>query len=126
MDTPDTATRIAIVTYADTAKALDPSLPPAASTPFLLSLAELTCCDAISTNLSQGDISVGVRAEIEHLAPSRVGAEISAHASVTARRDRRLTFEVTLFERDLCVATVNHERAIVSYGRLMERLDADA
>ncbi len=116
------ATRSRRVTDADTAATFGPDFPPAASTPFVLGLAEVACHDAVSGSLGEGEITVGTSAQIDHLAPTPVGDELTAHATLERRDGRRLDFQVEVRDAREVVARVRHTRAIVERQRILDRL----
>lgn len=111
------------VTAADTAAALDDSLPPAASTPFVLALAEGACHMALADRIGPDQLSVGARAEIDHLAPSPVGAELLASAELVAEEAPKFVFEVEVLEGERTVARVKHIRAIVPRAAILAQLE---
>lgn len=110
------------VSSVDTASAWGAEFPPAASTPFVLGLAEIACHAAIASSLDAGDITVGTGATVEHLLPSRVGALLKAHAQVVSGEEGRFEFHVDVTDGDRLVATVEHRRATVSASRMLDRL----
>jgi len=110
------------VSRADSAAAWGEEFPPAASTPFVLGLAETACHRAVAGELAPGEITVGTRAVIEHLCPSPVGATLVAEAELTARDGGRLRFAVEVLEGERVVARVEHWRAVVDRSRMLERL----
>lgn len=116
------ATLERVTTDADTAAAWGAEFPPAASTPFILGLAEVACHRAMESELAAGEITVGSRAVIEHLAPSPVGATLAATARLVDRDGRRLSFDVEVHDGDVLVARIEHGRAIVDGARIVERL----
>ena len=77
------------VSAEDTAAALGSGDLPVLGTPRLLAWCEAATCAAIAAQLSPGATSVGTRVELEHLAASPVGQEVTVAAS-TAYADRRL------------------------------------
>jgi fluoroacetyl-CoA thioesterase len=111
-----------VVTLADTAAAWDESLPPAASTPFVLGLAELACHAILAPELTEDELSVGTGATIEHLGASRVGATLVATAQLTARDGHRARFSVEVHDGNRLVGRVDHGRAIVPAQRILEAL----
>jgi len=113
-----------VVTEADTAAALDASLPPAASTPFVLSIAERACHEALAGRLDDDQLSVRSRAEIDHLAPSPVGAELVATGELVAEDGPKFNFEVDVRDGDRTVARVKHTRAIVPQAAILARLES--
>lgn len=114
------------VTEADTAAALDASLPPAASTPFVLAIAEGACHLALAERIGEDELSVGARAEIEHLAPSPVGAELIASAELVSEEAPKFSFEVEVLEGERTVARVKHTRAIVPRAAILAALEPPA
>src|ERR671930_30448 len=88
------STRTAVVTDADTAARFGPSFPQAASTPFVLGLAEVACHDAVRPLLADGRITVGTSAHVEHLAPTPVGDTLTARATLREQVGSRLEFDV--------------------------------
>ena len=111
-----------VVTEHDTAAALDASLPAAASTPFVLALAEGACHGALADRIGEGELSVGARAEIDHLAPSRVGAELLATATLVGENERRFAFDVEVVDEGRVVARVKHTRVVLPEATIMRQL----
>lgn len=111
-----------VVTDADTAAGFGPGLPAAASTPFILGLAEVACHRLLLDALGQGEMTVGTRAVIDHLLPSPAGATLVVTASLERAEGRRRHFRVEVHEGDVMVARVEHERAVVRRDRILERL----
>ena len=118
------ATLTGTVTANDTAAMFGPDFPAAASTPFVLGLAEVACHSAVASRLKAGEITVGMRALIEHLLPSRVGTELSATARLVRRTRNRLYFHIEVSDGAEVVARVKHVRAVVDGARLQARIDA--
>lgn len=112
------------VTEADTASAYGSQFPPAASTPFVLGLAEVACHNAVADGLGDGEVTVGTRAVVDHLAPSPVGVRLVARARLREREGRRLVFDVEVFEGEDVVARVEHVRAVARSAKIEERLAA--
>jgi len=111
------------VTEADTAARFGDVFPPAASTPFVLGLAEVAAHTAVEEALEGGEITVGTSATIAHLAPSPVGTTLTATATVVAQDGRRLEFHIeVLDDRTEVVARIDHARAVVDRQRLLDRL----
>ena len=116
--------RVRTVTAADTAAAWGDAFPPAASTPFVLGLAEVACHELVTGRLAEGEITVGVAAAIEHLAPSAVGARLVASPRVTAEEGRGLEFAVDVHDGETLVARITHRRVRVERARIMARLES--
>ena len=106
----------------DTVGALDPSMPPVASTPYLVTIAEFACAKLVKDQLEPGQITVGTRVVIDHLGASKVGAELLIKAALLNREKNRFRFSVEIEDGPRLVAKVEHERAAVSLEKIMKSL----
>ena len=88
------------VTEADTAAAVGSGEVPVLATPRVLALAERATVAAVAGALEAGATTVGNRVELDHLAPSPVGAEVAVQAVLERVEGRRLVFSVRLLEGD--------------------------
>jgi predicted thioesterase len=111
-----------VVTALDTADQWGEEFPPAASTPFVLGLAEVTCHRVVAASLADNEITVGTGAHIEHYAPSPVGTVLTARAELLKRSGSRLEFAVDVRDADGLVAHIDHSRAIVDRDVILTRL----
>jgi predicted thioesterase len=113
------------VTDADTAQAMGSGDVPVLGTPRVLALAEAATVAATASKLAPGTTTVGGRVELEHTAPSPVGATVTAHATLAKVDGRRLLFEVKLTAGDQAVAEARIERTIVDRQRFVARAFGD-
>lgn len=116
------ATRQLVVSEDDTAEAVGSGDVPVLATPRVLALAEETSIAAITEALPEGQTSLGTYAEVEHDAPSAVGAEIQVKARLVERGDRHLTFDVEVRQDGEVVARVQHRRMLVDRADFLARL----
>jgi predicted thioesterase len=114
------------VTDADTAQAMGSGDVPVLGTPRVLALAEAATVAATAARLPPGWTTVGTRVELEHTAPSPVGATVAASATLAKVDGRRLLFEVVLTASGLTVAEARIERALVDRQRFLSRAFGDA
>jgi len=112
------------VTESDTAAAWGAEFPAAASTPFVLGLAEVACHCAVREDLAENEITVGTGAVIEHLAPTPVGRTLTVHARLVGREGRKLQFVVEVQDGERLAARVEHTRAVVDRQAIMSRLES--
>ena len=101
------------VTEADTAAAVGSGEVPVLATPRALALAERATMDAVAGALEDGATTVGTRVELDHLAPSPVGAELEVRAVLERVEGRRLVFSVALAAGDRPVAQGLLTRVVV-------------
>lgn len=109
------------VSPADTAESVGSGDLPVLGTPVLIAWCEAATCAAL--DLEDALTSVGVRVELEHLAASAVGAEVTATAEIQRREDRSARFSVTATDADgTLLARGSIERAIVDRERFLSRV----
>jgi fluoroacetyl-CoA thioesterase len=91
------------------------------STPSLIGFLEQTSHRTILPFVEEGEVSVGTRVEVDHLAAAFLGRPVSTTARIAAAEGRRITFEVEARQGDTVVMKGRHVRAIVSRDRLLAR-----
>ena len=101
------------VTGADTAAAVGSGEVPMLATPRVLALAEQATVAAVAGALEAGATTVGVRVELDHLAPSPVGADLEVQAVLERVAGRRLQFAVRLRDGGRPVASGLITRVVV-------------
>jgi len=121
-DNQATSTTRVVVEPKDTVGALDPSMPQVASTPYLVTVAEIACARLVKEQLEAGQITVGTRVVIDHLGASKVGAELVVKTMLLNREKNRFRFSVEIEDGARRVAKVEHERAAVSLEKIMKSL----
>ncbi|HEY8472008.1 MAG TPA: hotdog domain-containing protein [Natronosporangium sp.] len=107
------------VTDGDTAQAMGSGDVPVLGTPRLLALAEAATVAATAAKLPPGTTTVGTRVELDHTAPSPVGAKVTALATLAKVDGRRLLFEVRVTAGDQPIAEARIERALVDRQRFV-------
>jgi predicted thioesterase len=107
---------------ADSAIAMGSGDVAVLATPRVVALMEAAAVVAIEGALPIGFTSVGSRIEVDHLAPTAVGAEVVAHAVVTGVEGRSISFDVTVDEGSSTVAQGSHVRVVVERVRFVSRL----
>lgn len=110
------------VAEADLAIAFRSGDVPVLATPRLLALAEEATVSAVASELEAGTTTVGMRAHIDHLKPSGLGAQVEATAILERVDGRRLTFAVEVTEADTIIAQGQVIRVLVDTERFLERL----
>ena len=108
-------------TDADTAVSMRSGEVAVLSTPRVVALAEEAAMAAIAGRLGEGETTVGMRIQLDHLHPSAVGGEVTATATLEKVEGRRLTFTVSI--TDLCglVAAGKITRVIVDTEKFMDK-----
>ena len=112
------------VTGADTAAAVGSGEVPVLATPRVLALAEQATVAAVAGALEAGATTVGTRVELDHLAPSPVGAELSVQAVLERVEGRRLVFAVRLADGHRPVARGLVTRVVVDAAAFVRNAGA--
>jgi fluoroacetyl-CoA thioesterase len=114
------------VTRADTAAALGSGEVPVLATPRVLALAERATVAAVAGALEAGATTVGVRVELDHLAPSPVGADLEVQAVLERVAGRRLQFVVRARDGGRPVASGLITRVVVDAATFLRDVGAEA
>jgi predicted thioesterase len=110
------------VTYDDTAAAVGSGDLEVLATPRLLAWLEEASCGAVA--LDADSTSVSSRVELEHLAPSPVGSDVTATATVVHRDGRLIRFQVVAHDvAGKVLASGEAQRIVVDRERFLSRLE---
>jgi predicted thioesterase len=121
-----------IVAEDDTAERWGSGLVPVFGTPALVALMENAAVQALEGHLPPGQTSVGGRMDVHHLAPTPVGMQVQARATlsrvdtVTQVDGRRLVFDVEAWDEVEQVGRASHERFIVDQAAFVAKAKAKA
>ena len=94
------------------------SFPPVFATARMVALMEVAASRVLVPLLGPGELSVGVTVDINHTAPTPLGAEVTATARYHSREGKLFLFEVSCADKGGEVGRGWHKRAIVSSERL--------
>jgi fluoroacetyl-CoA thioesterase len=97
--------------------------PAVFSTPWLLAQLERAAAKALRPVLEAGQISVGARVSLEHIAPTPVGCEITAHARYVGKEGPLFLFEVWAEDSAGLIGKGSHARAIVAKSAVEKRAE---
>lgn len=112
-----------IVKEEDTAKSIstDPTddFPAVYATSKMVAIMELAAARLMKPLLKDGELSVGVDVNIKHLAPTPVGATVTAKATFLGMAGKLHQFKVEVHDNAGLAGTGDHTRAIVETARLL-------
>ncbi len=111
-----------VVVEADTAASYASGLVPTLSTPHLIALMENAARAAVEPGLLSEQSTVGVRVDMQHLAPTPVGMEVRVQARLVAVEGRRLRFHVDAWDTVEKIGTCEHERFVIDWDRFLARV----
>jgi predicted thioesterase len=110
-----------LVTDDDTAIAVGSGDVPVLATPRILALCEEACVAAVAPELEPGHTTVGMRAQLDHVAPVRVGSTVRAEVLLDKVEGRRLGFTVSVSDASGLVAAGRVTRVIVVRDEFLEK-----
>lgn len=110
-----------VVGQADTAIAHRSGDVAVVATPRVLALCEEACCAAVDGALDEGTTTVGMRAQLDHVAPVRIGSTIRADVTLEKVEGRRLTFTVSVCDASGLVAAGRITRVVVKRDEFLEK-----
>jgi fluoroacetyl-CoA thioesterase len=111
-----------VVSRQDTAVALGSGDVPVLGTPRVAALVEEATVAAVRDALAEGETTVGLVVELEHLRPTGVGATVAARATLTAVDGRRLEFAVQVTGDGRDVARGRVVRSVVDREVFLSRV----
>lgn len=109
-----------IVAHEDTALALKSGEVAVLGTPRLIALVEEATLVALADRLPNGQTTVGMRVQVDHLAPTNVGSSVAAEATLEKVEGRRLTFTVSVTDQCGLVAAGKVTRVVVETERFLD------
>jgi predicted thioesterase len=100
----------------------DQRMPSILSTPWLIAHLEYTARDAIAPYLEENERSVGVSVDVEHLAPSPEGFQVTCRARVIHVDGNVVTFQVDAHDGVDLIARGIHRRRVIDVDRFARRV----
>ena len=92
------------------------------ATPMLVRDIEITCRDLLLAHLDAGEDSVGTRVEIDHLAPTLEGGDVTIEAKLAELNGRAAVFEISALENNEPIGRGRHARFVVDVEKTRARL----
>lgn len=91
------------------------------ATPCMVALMEGAACEAIAHALPEGQTTVGIELNIQHLSATPVGMDVRAEAEVTAVEGKIITFTLHAFDESGEIGTGIHKRCIVNSQKFLDK-----
>ncbi|MEA4869090.1 MAG: thioesterase family protein [Christensenella sp.] len=115
-------TREAIVSNANTAKALGSGGLAVYATPAMIADLEYCAAASVQPFLPEGSSTVGTRIDIKHLAATPVGMTIRCETELIEIDRRRLVFSCRAYDGAGLIGEGTQERFIVDNAKFMEKV----
>ena len=107
-----------------TAARLGSGREPVLATPMVVALMEAAAVDCVERVLPEGQESLGVRVEVEHIAATPLGMRVTARAELKEIDRRALVFDVEAHDARELIGKGRHVRVIVDSDRFRAKLAA--
>jgi fluoroacetyl-CoA thioesterase len=104
----------------------DAILPQVFATPMMVLLMENAALNAVRAYLKPGESAVGIAIDVQHLAATPVGHEVTAQAEVTKVDGRQIEFRVSARDETEEIGRGTHRRMAIDLGRFNQRLAVKA
>ena len=117
-----TGTAETVVRESNTALAMGSGSLHVFASPSMIALMEQAACNAVASCLDEESTSVGTFVNITHDAATGMGKKVTATATLTAVKGRKLVFEITAADEDKQIGKGTHERFIVNKEKFMAKL----
>lgn len=95
------------------------AFPAVFATSRMVALMEVAAARLLSTQLREGELSVGVTMDIKHTAATPPGGSVTATAKFVGREGKLFVFEVSAADDAGEIGRGTHRRAIISTERLL-------
>ncbi|MFP5223979.1 MAG: thioesterase family protein [Actinomycetota bacterium] len=105
------------VTKGLTARAIGSGDLEVFGSPALLAILEEAACRALDGTIADDKTHVGVSVQMEHLASTKVGAQVRAEARLVSVDGSKLRFECSAFEGDKLIGRATHLRVVADRSR---------
>lgn len=100
----------------------NPQGPPVLASPWMLSFMEHAAYNAIQPHLDDGEQSVGVGFEFQHLAPTPAGATVVATAEILEVDGNMVRLKIEARDEREVIGSGTHVRAVIDMQRFQKRL----
>jgi predicted thioesterase len=92
------------------------------ATPAMVALMEAAAIGALSPVLAEGQSSVGIALDIQHLAATPPGHRVRARAEVIEVQGNKVTFQVQAWDERELIGEGTHTRYVIDETRFMRRV----
>lgn len=106
------------------ASAVGSGLIPVFSTPFMVAIMECAASTSVADSVGEGNVTVGTKLDISHLAATPCGMDVYATSELVAVEGRKLTFKVEAYDACEKIGEGMHERFIVGAEKFVAKCNA--
>ena len=97
-------------------------LLPVYATPAMVALMEETACALLQPYMEEGETTVGILMEVQHLKATVVGRKVVCEATLKEQDGRKTVFDIEAKEENaVVIGRARHERFAVQAEKFMEK-----
>lgn len=111
-----------VVKETETAQAVGSGGLPVLSTPHMIAYMENTAMTLMQQSLQEGDTSVGMEINVNHLAPTALDKTVTVKVEETDQNKKIYTYKIEAYVEDELIGKATHKRAMVNEDKFMSRL----
>lgn len=117
-------TKTETVNENNTAAKVGSGLLPVYATPAMIALLEGACAEAVAPLLEDGMTTVGTKLDVEHVAATPIGMDVTCECELVEIDRRRLVFKVEICDKAGLIGKGTHDRFIVDSEKFMSKVTA--
>ncbi len=107
----------------DTAKVLGSGGLDVYGTPAMIALMENVAMTMINSYVEEGNDSVGIKMNADHMKASPVGAKIKCEATISAVEGRKISYDIVCTDgTGSVIGKASHDRFVVDVERFLSKL----
>ncbi|MBM3882193.1 MAG: thioesterase [Verrucomicrobia bacterium] len=99
-------------------------MPAVLCTPWLVWFLEHAAREALLSCLEPGESTVGIELEVQHLAPTPVGQQVTCRAQVIRAEGREVSFQLEAHDERERIARGFHRLRVIRVDRFAARVEA--
>lgn len=111
------------VTRNESARELGSGTLEVFGTPAMALMVEQVCLEMVGTYLEDGQTTVGVKLELNHIAPTPLGDLVRIQAEVVKVEKQVIHFKATIWDSVELIGEANHQRVIIDIERFLNRVE---
>ena len=93
------------------------------ATPALVGLMENTAIKCLEGKLEEGNDTVGIEINVQHVKATAVGKQVRCRATVTEIDGRRIGFRCEAWDETATIGTAVHNRFVINVEKFMNKLN---
>ena len=109
------------VDEAKLASSVGSGLIPVFATPYMIAIMECAASTSVAEAVGEGNVTVGTKLDVSHLAATPCGMEVYAESELIAIDGRKLVFKVEAYDEVEKIGEGIHERFIVGAEKFVAK-----